>query len=557
MIFTLIAWLYISFICFTGGGLVGRMLRLQTNETGNLHFSAICFLGISALGLLGFYVSLCIPISPWVRYCLQLPLLVYGLASRENRQQFISAFQAIWKKAGLVDYLLLVLSMFIILIISTAPVIHPDTLNYHRYAVLIFNDYGILKGSANLQTQLGFQSLWFSILSVFDFSGWLPHQVFLPAGCLMAWFVLFTVSEVRQIQQNENNSGLAGGWWTILFLFCIISWTQIRLTAASASPDFIAAISVWAAFYFLLRTAAGSSARLEFLLTIWFASLALAIKLSVFMASGILLGTFAMMLIRKKYHLVLTGLIVACLLLAPLLIRNVLATGYALYPASFPDLFHVDWKLSSSALSGLRHYITDYARYPVVSEIRHSSWLKWLPLWWKHLYAVDKLLIVLILAGFLLMILRPKHWLKRSAGISGLCFVLAFSGSIVWMFAAPDPRFGTGFLVPLIYFEYAPFIIGQNQVNSQKFQYALRLSKYVICLALLGYSVHRILHFFLPGQMLYPEGVVQTIPASPDCSDAKKAFVFPESGTPGALPDSCKTFRLRGAAIADGLKPFD
>ncbi len=49
-----------------------------------------------------------------------------------------------------------------ILFLSSSPVIHPDTLNYHVFSTEIFDKYGTIPGLANLKPEFGFQSIWFS-----------------------------------------------------------------------------------------------------------------------------------------------------------------------------------------------------------------------------------------------------------------------------------------------------------------------------------------------------------------------------------------------------------
>ena len=70
------------------------------------------------------------------------------------------------------------------MVISTAPVIHPDTLNYHAFSTQIFNQFGVIPGIANLKPELGFQSMWFAASGFFSFSVSDDILIFPLNGCV-------------------------------------------------------------------------------------------------------------------------------------------------------------------------------------------------------------------------------------------------------------------------------------------------------------------------------------------------------------------------------------
>jgi len=76
MVFELISWIYISFICLVWGDCFVRMIfrdRLNIYEFG---FPAICFLGMAVIGTVALYVSLFIPLKGGAKIFLQAPVFL-------------------------------------------------------------------------------------------------------------------------------------------------------------------------------------------------------------------------------------------------------------------------------------------------------------------------------------------------------------------------------------------------------------------------------------------------------------------------------------------------
>ena len=88
MIFELISWLYISLICLVWGNRI-----LETGvwyQPGRcIDFPISCFIGLSSIGILTYFLSLVIPLLPAVKLFLQIPALLFLLKS-ENRRGIIN-----------------------------------------------------------------------------------------------------------------------------------------------------------------------------------------------------------------------------------------------------------------------------------------------------------------------------------------------------------------------------------------------------------------------------------------------------------------------------------
>ena len=414
MIFELISWIYISLICLIWGIQILKLF-FGISDVTVIDFPIVCFIGMAAIGIISTYLSLVIPLFIWIKLTLQTPALLFLLKSA-NRNELFSQLKKPFVRFSFLDFTLLSVFILMILFLCTAPIIHPDTLSYHAFSTQIFDKYGSIPGIANLKPEYGFQSVWFAVLAFFDFSFFHSALLFPLNGCVMVWAAFFLVSKVavdKTILSGLNRFPSVI-WYLLLILFSILSWTQIRLTASSLSPDFIASISVMLGFYFFVGIQKNENAEKSGLMASFFSAIAVLVKLSAVPILLIPLIVIAYQIKKRRFLAVFRICFLVALLLTPVIIRNIISTGYPFYPSSFAAIYQTDWKLEELKVSGFQHYITAYARYPALmaNTVKEysNSFLNWLPVWWEHLYMIDKAVIFFIVLGIFLNLFFIKNW---------------------------------------------------------------------------------------------------------------------------------------------------
>jgi hypothetical protein len=513
MTFQLIAWIYISLICFAWGKL---FVKYFSPGIPVFDFSISCIIGFSVVGIISMYFSLFGPLYGWVKLVISAPALIFYLQS-SNRKIVFETFTGVIKNLSAPDRALLSVCILMLLFLSSSTIIHPDTLNYHADAIRFFNDRGMVRGIANVKLEYGFQSLWFAAMAFFDLSFLQPHVSYPLSGCLLCWFIIFLVAKSANTKYDSSNpatGSFQSAWWLILLLFTLFSWTQIRLTASSASPDFIVAICIFLSLYFLCGNDFSKQPEASYYFAVFFAVLALSIKLSAVIILLAVVFVLYQSLLNRKFRLLFSCLLLAFVALAPLVVRNIFASGYPLYPSSLYGIFPVYWKMDPDRLLHFQHYITAYARYPVDASVSESQYQlsigKWVPIWWRHLYISDKLLLVVIGVGAITDLLLIRTWMRALTlnRVAGLCICIL--GTVVWFIHAPDPRFGTGFLLPLIYFQYSPLLQIRPNGANRSYLGATSAIKWVSAFLILLYIGYRGICFFQPEQLIYPEGIKRT-----------------------------------------------
>ena len=185
----------------------------------------------------------------------------------------------------------------------------------------------------------------------------------------------------------------------------------------------------------------------------------------------------------------------------------------------------------------------------------NQSIMKWLPVWWKHLYMIDKTVILIIAFGVLIDISFFRTWVRSYSRRTFAALFVAITGVLFWFVEAPDPRFGTGFLLPLIYFQYAPLIKNIKGLEGRYLYIIVNRIKYISAFFIIIYISYRAVYFFRPRQFVFPEGINYTTLIQPGCDGQIKKMIMDNAVSIPQLPDSCRNFIFRGTSIRQGFKP--
>jgi hypothetical protein len=453
MLFLIIFYILVSSICFWAG-LV--FYTLIPEEKGNQEIPKqrplISYLitGLIVLTTIGQWLALFLPLR---LPALLVILVALGILSFYNRRIIGNIAKKIWlgqQQSGSLHYFCLFCFLLMILILNAGPTIMDDTDSYHIQMVKWLQDYGTVKGIANLHLRFGFNSSWFTSIGLLSpnlnginsycslnglISLWLCHYL------LEKIFDLFSGSNPGRI----NNSLLA---YLLILFFCLINWPLIRGNAESANYDFITTCCVLILFLengFLSK----SKSQVEWL--IWpFYLFTVRIINYPLLLFGILefLALYKSRKILSNAFYVLTGI----LMISPFIIRNTLLSGYPFFPSGQFDFLSFDWKADKQGLIEINEYIKYFnrinpGRIPmmITSQYKFPGWILQ---WFKYQTINDKIIMALSLSGYGLLLIFWKRFRQHLIFNKYLIGILILQ-LISWFCIAPDPRF-----------VYGPLLIG-------------------------------------------------------------------------------------------------
>ena len=558
MLTILLAWIYISFLSWLWGILFLQFTkRITKTELHRPHFSIICITGLSAITVIAATLSLFIPLGEWwVQFIFIIPCIL--LIFKKDSPAFFAALKKELQGLYFSSVILLLVCLLLILAMSSWTIIHPDTLGYHSQVIQWIEKYKAVPGLANLHVRFGYQWFWFVDSALFSFSFTGNKAINILNSTVLFWFFIFLINRINFNFFKEGKK-LYGLFWMALLVISMWSYTQVRLTATSASPDFIATLFILVIIYLLLEKKdlkhLGASG---WLLVAFLALVAVTIKLSVAPILLVAAVPAFLWLTKRKIKLFVAVFLLAVITLSPFIVRNIITSGYIVFPLTSIDIVNVDWKNDPVPTLYERNYVTAYARKTGVlpgeiSAVNKMDLAEWLPTWWQNRSTADKAIMFVLILSFMAALLSIKK-IRRSGFISILAIITMFSGIIFWFINAPDPRFGFGpilgfiGIVSYIVFKGKEIFIGKN---------VLIATLLVITGSVLAYTGYRFVNFFNKDQLVTPLGINKADFRSFDCEGLKiNSPINSDFGiTPIPCTDlSCEKFSPRGTKIKDGFR---
>ncbi len=558
MLFILLAWIYITFLCWSWGILFLHLIKKIATEAIALpHFSILCITGLSLITIIAGILSLFMPLGEWwVQFIFILPALsVFFL---KETPWFFSSLKKEFSALSKMSLLLLSSLLLLILIMSSWTIVHPDTLGYHAQTMQWIEKYKAVPGLVHLHVRFGYQGMWFVNAALFDFSFTGKQWITVLNSTVIFWFLLFRINRIDHSFFNEGRR-INGLLWLLLLSLTLWSYTQVRLTATSASPDFTATIYVLAIIYLLLEKDLKHLRQSDWMVAASLSVVAVTIKLSVAPILLVALAVSLLLLIKRKFKPFFLLLFIAILSFSGFVGRNIITSGYLVFPTTAVDIVNVDWKYRTQPTANEKDYITAYAKkYGVsakeeIDAVNNMTISEWMPGWWQNRSIADKTIIILLIFSLIGSLLGIKK-LIQSGFISLLVLITMLTGIIFWFINAPDPRFGFGFILGLIclvaysIFKEKNLAIGKN---------ILTTILIIACVATLAYTFYRIKNFFDADQLITPLGIPASGYKTIKCGEID--INNPINAELGVIPVpctelDCSKFSPRGIHIEDGFR---
>lgn len=439
MVYTILSWGVIGISVFLWGHvfmrLIGRVNGYNRKSLDLMIVSGLCLLTVYAEIFSLFYKVGLIAVSG--------VLLVDLLAVVWCHKDFAAWFT--WDKARKNWLYLLVVAVIGILVcaLASGQVTHYDTYLYHAQAIHWIEDYGIVPGLGNLHMRLAYNSSFLCLQALFSFKFLLGQSLHSMNG-FIAWFMLsYAVCSMKCWKEKKI---FASDFLRLAILFYYVR----RNTISSPETDMFAlglAAYIFTKWVSLLEDKEESVAPYAYLSI--FALYGLSLKLSAAMIVLLAIKPACKLMASRRWKEILVYLALGILVIAPFLVRNVVISGYLIYPYPEIDLFSVDWKMPAKALLADRNDIKSWGMGRVPVDTPFSEWF---PTWENSLSGFVRITFwASVLSGFvsliagLAQIIRKRKWDYFHVTVTmTACFLL-------WFYGAPLPRYGSVFLtlIPL------------------------------------------------------------------------------------------------------------
>lgn len=413
-----------------------------------------------------------------------------------SRRALSGMLQGIWsnikqKSSGERGKIWILFILFLLFAYGTSRgIIHYDTGLYHAQSIRWIEEYGVVKGLGNLHCRLAYNSSSFALSALYSMAflggqsyhcvaGWLA---FLLAGTCMEIVKALRVGRLRA----SDFARLMGAYYLVNIFDEMIS---------PASDYFM----VLLAFYLVIRWLELLEERVRECFPYAMLCIMGVFLMTVKLSAALIL----LLVIYPAFYLVRgrrwkeTGLYLAMgsLTAIPFFVRNVLLSGWLVYPFTQIDLFSVPWKIPKGVADYDAKEIQVWGRgYTDVSQYEISM-KEWLPDWFHALAGSDKLLVLAAVAAAGTLFLYAAGMIvglwRRRWDI--LLVQTTVAGSFVfWICTSPLIRYGCVYvyLAPAVIFGfiYDQILDAGGENRGQRWRGAARVCGVVAAILLMGYK---------------------------------------------------------------------
>jgi hypothetical protein len=476
MLLIILSWIYMTGILFLNGSLfidlIRKVFNLQTNET--VHFTISCIAGMAFTTFLVTALCIFIPINIIANIIIFAIAVFYFAFRRKKILQQFQTFRTQIKATPLLIKILFFCYLFTISFISSIPSSHHDDGLYYSTSIKWLQEYGTVPGLANLNPRIGFNSSWLILQSLFGFQ-FLSGKLFNDLNGLLYIIVfVYALQGIVKVIRNDRT------FFTFLQAFFFFPAIALHFTAShdfilyninlfsSPSPDVPASFIMWIVFLlFLENNNTPSSPRLKQIIILALICFLLTIKLSVIPIVLLTLPLIGGFIKQKKYKDLGTTAIIGVFAIVPWLVRNVILSGYIVFPFARLDLFSFDWKVPIRHVQWHENAIRIWAinpQYPLEKELE-ISFSVWFPDWFERLTYIQSVVIVIIVVSaivwgiiFFYRLFTKGFSFLRTNNQSIVFIITCLAGILFWFYKGPDLRLGFGFCLFFCMYGISAFI---------------------------------------------------------------------------------------------------
>jgi hypothetical protein len=332
---------------------------------------------------------------------------------------------------GLTIILLLVLEK------STFALLVPDDGFYHLQAIRWLEEYGTVPGLGNVISRLGFNSQWYvscAFASLPFMNGGVPMHSITGLFCA----IMLLLAYIFLVDTNKSFIIKAIAVALVLPICFNIKYISSLGNDLPLMLLYILYILLAVECRFAMRKNVSS------LLLLLLPSFLISVKLS-----AMFLGLFCTYMLyvfikEKRYKYMVAFATLTVLVLLPFLVKNILISGYLIYPLPAVDVLNVDWKVPNSIAQTEKDAVEIWAKSPgsIDQSVLQQSFSQWVPHWFNGLQVWDWALLLLVVIS--LGAYMYSAFQKNIVQVIHVCMIYIYIHLAIWFIAAPDPRFAYG-----------------------------------------------------------------------------------------------------------------
>lgn len=440
MLLTLGIWVYVVLVSFVWGN--GFLFLLERKLHWKSRRIDVCMItGLVLETVYAQFFSLFYKVGLIANIILILSCIVLLLLLRERYKDILWEFR---KNTTRYQWLIWGLLFFFFAYGVSRGEIHYDTGLYHAQSVRWLEEYGIVKGLGNLHNRLAYNSAAFSLTALFSMSFFGGQSFHVMAGFL-GWILACVSAELVEIRKRKRVC--VSDFVAVLIVYYL---TTIFNQMISPESDYFMNLIVLYIVYRWIKLLEQKEEQVApYALLCVLGVYAVTLKLSGAMILVLVLQPAVWLLRKKDWKGIALYLSLGVITVLPYLIRNVVLSGWLVYPFPAVDLFSFDWKIPEGVAGYDAAEIKVWGRGLYDVALQNMPLMQWAPKWFASLSGLNRVFFLGSVAAIFWTLLQViSQCIRKQKGrweyllVQFTC-VCCF---LFWFINAPLIRYGFIFL---------------------------------------------------------------------------------------------------------------
>ena len=456
MLVILINWLYIGITTFLTGyavlGLFARLFEYRVRHTVSYFFAGLATVTVYAQV---FSLFAGVGIAANILLC----IFCIGVA-RVGRQSLGDLLKDVAEEFRKKKWYLPVAAALILLMAygTSRGYMHFDTTLYHAQSIRWIEEYGVVPGLGNLQSRFGYNSASFALTALYSMKGIFGQSLHATAGffALLSSFVVLDLARIF----GEKRIRLSDFARTGLLFYLSVIFIEMM----SPASDYYAMLLLFDILVLWLdedeyQKENGICSSTPYGLLCILMVYAVTVKFSVAPLLLLVIKPAVMLIGKKDGKQIITCLLSGLFVALPFFIRNVIISGWLIYPSTLIDWFDVDWKIPKEQADFDAVEIGVYGKGMTDATLKDTPFSDWFPAWYEALKSLEKVFFIMTVTALFLGAVYTLYVLVRRKK-EGYDFSFVFGvfsvSALFWFLSAPLIRYGYAYVValPLVTFGY-------------------------------------------------------------------------------------------------------
>ncbi len=440
MLAIIVSWISISIVFLSFGDFFVFLYNKLSKQNERYGVVDTFLLGMCFILIPLSFSSFWLPSNQYILFAYLLFCVIYWVLRKEHLRNILTQFKQRlqrFKTLQLVAFVIPVLAIAIAILWQVGVF---DSLFYHQQNIRWNEQFAVVPGLGNLEHRFAFNSNYLLLSSVFSFR-------FLFGEAIYSLHVLVLVYVLCWILKEIFLSGFELKRLLLLIVFTgyiFIFGYSLASTSTDAIPNIIS-------FYLISRLILyPDSIKEKLLFYICIPITLVTFKINILPLSLLSLVAIYYSFRAKQYKSIIISLSITAIIITLWLIRNVIISGYLVFPFSEIDLFAVDWKIPKAIAVEEVDFIKSCAIRIFNDLINHLTTFSFTIEGIRN-WLISFIFICPVIISPLVVIysLVRKKYLNKIIYLIYICLLFIF---MIWYVGGPDPRFIGGALFAMLYF---------------------------------------------------------------------------------------------------------